>query len=103
MRNLDVSYRRWRKLRVEVLERDGYLCQLCFDPRVPADSADHIVPLVAGGPSVLENLRAAHRGCNTGRGAGGRTHTRDWKNGRPAGQHPKGLGLKGAGTRNWKG
>lgn len=89
-----------------MLERDGYLCQLCFDPRLPADSADHIVPLVAGGPSVLDNLRAAHKSCNSRRNAGGRRcdpHTRDWKNGRKTGQHPAALGLNGAGTRNWKG
>lgn len=62
--------RPWRRTRLYVLERDGYVCQL----RLPgclgrASTADHIVPLSMGGPSLPENLRAACLPCNLRRGA----------------------------------
>lgn len=56
----------WRKVRQEVLERDGYRCQIrtrvCT---VAATEVDHIIPLEHGG-AVLDpiNLRAACRPCN---------------------------------------
>ena len=30
---------------------------------------DHVVPLDAGGPDVLDNKQPAHRGCNSAKGA----------------------------------
>jgi hypothetical protein len=68
-----------------VLARDRYRCQmpLCLcpggraiDPALAgsgqpwAPSADHIIPVAHGGSGRMENLRAAHRLCNTARGAG---------------------------------
>lgn len=60
---------RWRRLRLEILERDGYRCQVrgarC---RGEADEVDHIIPVADGGP-IWEpsNLRASCSWCNTWR------------------------------------
>ncbi|MFS2028728.1 MULTISPECIES: HNH endonuclease [unclassified Curtobacterium] len=58
--------------RAIVLERDGWVCQICyipinrealpFDDRAPA--VDHIVRVTDGGGDELANLRAVHRWCN---------------------------------------
>lgn len=64
------STRAWRRLRLAVLERDGWVCQVPVDAagRItpagrpcgqPATTADHIVPRVLGGLDTLANLRAA--------------------------------------------
>lgn len=64
-------------LRAEIYERDDWICQLCGD-RVDRDthwnaplapSLDHIAPQSLGGSDEPENLRTAHRVCNTLRGA----------------------------------
>lgn len=62
--------------RRDILERDGWLCQLCMQPiprDVPARSpvaatVDHIVPLARGGSHEPTNCQAAHRQCNTRKG-----------------------------------
>jgi 5-methylcytosine-specific restriction protein A len=60
----------WRKVRLVVLERDGYRCRIggpgCL---VDADQVDHVISWRLGG-AVLdpENLRAACRHCNASRG-----------------------------------
>ena len=41
-------------------------CALCGDPG--ADTVDHILPVSKGGTAALENLRPAHRKCNSARG-----------------------------------
>lgn len=70
-----------------ILERDGWRCRMprCFAPgegdsrreidpdlygtREPwSPTVDHIVPKAAGGTDRDENLRAAHRWCNTHHG-----------------------------------
>jgi 5-methylcytosine-specific restriction endonuclease McrA len=51
----------WRELRLEILERDGWTCQVCGGP---ATQVDHVIPRVQGGASVPENLRAACAACN---------------------------------------
>jgi 5-methylcytosine-specific restriction protein A len=59
----------WKKVRLMVLERDGWLCRVrgpnCLGG---ATEVDHIVPVVVGGawhdPS---NLRASCGPCNKGR------------------------------------
>jgi 5-methylcytosine-specific restriction endonuclease McrA len=72
---------RWRTLRLHVLERDGWVCQLCFEPIDPharartarAPVVDHIIPVSAGGAwHDPTNLRAAHWGCNGARANNGR-------------------------------
>ena len=63
-------------IRRQVLERDGYICQLCSEPTEPdADplsdwypTVDHIVPRSKGGTHDAKNLRCAHRWCNSVRG-----------------------------------
>lgn len=63
----------------EILERDGWRCQIpgCKrrpirkDARYPhprSKSIDHIVPLSLGGDDTAVNKRAAHLGCNQARG-----------------------------------
>ena len=67
--------------RTEILERDGWQCQL-DDCRCPAGRAidsnstsirwsatlDHRVPLSKGGDDTRDNVRAAHFACNSARG-----------------------------------
>lgn len=62
----------FQKNRPIILERDGWVCQICaipidrealpFDDRAPA--VDHIVRVTEGGGDELDNLRATHRWCN---------------------------------------
>lgn len=62
--------------RREVLERDGWVCQLCSEPIDReahylddwSATVDHIVPQSKGGTHEPENLRACHRWCNAVRG-----------------------------------
>lgn len=60
------SGRRAQNLRAACLATYGTLCHLCGRPG--ATSADHVVPRSKGGPDSLENLRPAHRSCNSQRG-----------------------------------
>lgn len=69
------STRTWRRLRLYVLDRDGYACQipdqvtglLCG---AYADHVDHILPLSKGGAKYDDrNCRAACASCNLRRGA----------------------------------
>ncbi|MCD5345060.1 HNH endonuclease [Agromyces sp. S2-1-8] len=52
----------WDALRLEVLERDEYVCQYCGGE---ATEADHIIPKDAGGRDELDNLLAACKPCNS--------------------------------------
>lgn len=68
------------QVRYEIYERDGWVCQLCFDPVDPSvdtldrwgHTLDHIIPqshqLVPD--HSPQNLRLAHRICNSLRGDG---------------------------------
>lgn len=62
----------------EILERDGWRCQIPGCKRRPirkelkyphprSRSVDHIIPLSLGGDDTAVNKRAAHLGCNNGR------------------------------------
>jgi 5-methylcytosine-specific restriction endonuclease McrA len=55
----------WRKLRAEVLERDGYECQLHL-PGCTSDATcvDHREGLAFGGGHGVDNLQAACQPCN---------------------------------------
>jgi 5-methylcytosine-specific restriction endonuclease McrA len=63
-------------VRLAIYERDGWTCQLCCDPvdreLPPSDpwaaTLDHIVCRSWGGDDSPENLRLAHRWCNSVRG-----------------------------------
>lgn len=55
----------WRRVRLRILERDDYLCQI-KGPRcgITATSVDHIQPWRKGGALYAEgNLRASCRWC----------------------------------------
>lgn len=81
------STRRWRRIRVAILERDRRRCQwpgLHTAPAgtwsalygtgsaclAPAGHVDHVVERIAGGNDRPENLRAACADHNLARGAG---------------------------------
>jgi 5-methylcytosine-specific restriction endonuclease McrA len=58
---------------IEVYNRDGWVCGICKgfidsalkSPHPDSASIDHIVPLSRGGTHTMDNVRAAHRGCNS--------------------------------------
>lgn len=58
--------------RREVLDRDGWVCQLCtleIDPGLTfphpqSASLDHVIPLARGGSHTRANSQAAHLDCN---------------------------------------
>ena len=59
----------WRRVRLAVLNRDGWVCQI-RGPRceVQANQADHVIPWRVGGAIFdPDNLRAACGPCNAGR------------------------------------
>ena len=61
----------WKKLRLQVLRRDGFTCVYCGDV---ADQVDHVYPKSKGGEDTLENCVAdvGARQCSSpGRGGGG--------------------------------
>jgi hypothetical protein len=57
-----------QRLRVAVLQRDGYACVYCGrrPPEVVLE-ADHVVPKASGGADISFNLVAACRDCNAGK------------------------------------
>jgi len=88
-RTRDLAQARARRLRraeswdgitdEEILERDGWRCQIPGCKRRPirrdlkyphprSKSIDHIIPLSLGGDDTAVNKRAAHLGCNLARG-----------------------------------
>lgn len=52
----------WKRLRLQVLRRDAYICAYCG---LEANEVDHIVPKVRGGEDSLDNCVAACRKCNS--------------------------------------
>ena len=89
----------WRRIRLKILERDGYICQVkgrrC---KGVADRVDHIVPVLQGGAWWDENnLRASCDPCNRDRVNG---HGNDrWK--RSAAQNVLVVGPPGAGKTTY--
>ena len=63
--------RQWRTLRLRILARDGYRCQInAKGCTTVADQVDHIVRLSEGGAKFdPRNLRAACTHCNASDGA----------------------------------
>ncbi len=59
------SSNKWRKIREQIIRRDG-CCQMCgSDERL---SVDHIVPRVAGGDDNPSNLQVLCSSCNSAKG-----------------------------------
>jgi 5-methylcytosine-specific restriction endonuclease McrA len=60
-----------------VHRKDGGKCYLCGDATLPVrskdtrrgPSIDHVVPLKHGGTHTWDNVRLAHRSCNSAKGA----------------------------------
>lgn len=59
------STRKWRRIRLMVLERDGYRCHWCA---LPANTVDHVIARVRGGSDDPGNLVACCGPCNYRRG-----------------------------------
>ena len=56
-------------LRRRVIERDGYVCQLCGGPVHPSDlHLDHRRPHSLGGVTEEHNLQVSHSFCNISKG-----------------------------------
>lgn len=52
--------------RTEILARDGGICYLCGRAIAKGQLAlDHVIPLSRGGADTPDNIRAAHRSCNS--------------------------------------
>ena len=58
----------YKALRAKVTATYGTNCHLCGGPIKPTDlTLDHVIPRSKHGDNSLENLRPAHRWCNTRR------------------------------------
>lgn len=71
---LDVSNADWLRLRALVFKRDAFECVYCHADRDLA--CDHVIPLIQGGKSTLDNLVTACRRCNSAKS--GRT-PEEWR------------------------
>jgi 5-methylcytosine-specific restriction endonuclease McrA len=62
--------------RIEIFERDRWICQLCGDPVIQTlvhpdpgcASIDHILPISLGGDDTPDNVQLAHLSCNVAKG-----------------------------------
>jgi 5-methylcytosine-specific restriction endonuclease McrA len=62
----ELSSNKWKKLRIKVLDRDGWVCAKCGGV---ANTADHIYPRIKGGDTwALDNLQALCKSCNSSKG-----------------------------------
>jgi 5-methylcytosine-specific restriction endonuclease McrA len=52
---------RWKKIREQILRRDGYVCYICGGE---ANTVDHMVPVARGGTDQPDNLAACCASCN---------------------------------------
>lgn len=68
VRHPEYNARAYKRAAAAVRADPDAVCWICG--RLGADTLDHVVPLSRGGTNDPENLRPAHRFCNTGRGAG---------------------------------
>lgn len=58
------------RLRYEVMQRDGFRCQLCGATQADGYKlhVDHIIPVSKGGKTEMNNLRTLCERCNMGKG-----------------------------------
>src|SRR5262245_9072819 len=61
-RTCDLLRGDWAAIRLEVLERDNWLCRYCG---AAANAVDHIIARTRGGTNDMENLVAACKPCNS--------------------------------------
>jgi len=72
MANHGVGTQRRKRIRAELVARDGDVCYWCgvgFDEEEELQqvSIDHVVRYRDGGPNEIDNLVLAHKGCNQSR------------------------------------
>jgi len=61
-----ISTGKWKKLRITILDRDGWQCVQCGKP---GDTVDHIIPRVKGGDMwASDNLQVLCKSCNSSKG-----------------------------------
>jgi hypothetical protein len=66
MSEREIGSGKWKKLRITILDRDGWQCAICHKP---AHTVDHIIPRVKGGPMWTEsNLQSLCKSCNSSKG-----------------------------------
>ncbi len=66
MSNRAIGSGKWKKLRITILDRDGWQCVLC---NKPAHTVDHIVPRIKGGDMWSpDNLQSMCKSCNSAKG-----------------------------------
>jgi len=59
---------RAKRIRIELLERDGTCCKLCGHEMPEGDrTIDHIIPRSEEGNNDISNLQLAHAACNSHR------------------------------------
>ena len=64
--NREIGSGKWKKLRITILDRDGWQCALCGRP---AHTVDHIIPRVKGGDMwATDNLQSMCKSCNSAKG-----------------------------------
>ena len=64
--NRAIGSGKWKKLRITILDRDGWQCAVCGRP---AHTVDHIVPRVKGGDMWSpDNLQSMCKSCNSSKG-----------------------------------
>lgn len=76
-----INNRRWARLRLQVLRRDGYRCQAPGCGRAGALEVDHRLPLAAGGAMWdTSNLQSLCRSCHIAKTAveNGRAPRSEW-------------------------
>jgi 5-methylcytosine-specific restriction endonuclease McrA len=57
---------KWQKLRIQILDRDGWTCVSC---NRPAHTVDHIIPRIKGGDMWSpDNLQSMCKSCNSAKG-----------------------------------
>ena len=62
----ELGTQRWKKQRLRVLKRDGFICAYCGNE---ATQVDHVISRKVGGSHDLENLVACCAPCNSAKGA----------------------------------
>lgn len=69
-RRPDLNTPEWRKLRLLVLERDGWACTSCGKAVEGSDATvDHVIPYTGAESNALSNLVTLCRPCNSTKGA----------------------------------
>ena len=64
--NRAIGTGKWKKLRITILDRDGWQCVQCGKP---GDTVDHIIPRVKGGDMwASDNLQVLCKSCNSSKG-----------------------------------